>query len=68
MKLKVNGSERALPDGTTVAGLVSIEDLPGSGGGVAVAVDAEVIPRTAWEDTKLSEGQRVELLAAIQGG
>jgi thiamine biosynthesis protein ThiS len=33
-----------------------------------VAVDAEVVPRSAWERTALSEGQRVEILAAIQGG
>ena len=37
-------------------------------GGVAVAVDAAVVPRSAWDDTRLEAGQRVELLAAMQGG
>ena len=67
MKLVVNGTERELADGTTVAELVASEGAA-SGRGVAVAVDAEVIPRSAWQDERLAEGQRVELLAAIQGG
>ena len=43
-------------------------DLPASGRGVAVAVDAEVVPRTEWETHELTEGARVEVLRAIQGG
>jgi sulfur carrier protein len=35
---------------------------------VAVAVDAEVVPRGEWETTKLDDGARVEVLRAIQGG
>jgi sulfur carrier protein len=38
------------------------------GRGVAVAVDAEVVPRSAWDEVELVDGQRVEILAAIQGG
>ncbi|MEX0992785.1 MAG: sulfur carrier protein ThiS [Solirubrobacterales bacterium] len=68
MKVILNGVERELAEGTTVADLVSVEDLPAAGRGVAVAVDAEVVPRGAWEDTELNDGQSVELLAAIQGG
>jgi sulfur carrier protein len=67
VKVVVNGEERDLRPGTTVAQLV--ESAPGAAGrGVAVAVDAEVVPRSAWATTRLSEGQRVELLAPIQGG
>jgi thiamine biosynthesis protein ThiS len=33
-----------------------------------VAVDAEVVPRTQWERRELHEGERVEVLHAIQGG
>ncbi|HEU4981012.1 MAG TPA: sulfur carrier protein ThiS, partial [Solirubrobacterales bacterium] len=36
--------------------------------GVAVAVDGEVVPRSEWDRTALAEGQRIEVLAAIQGG
>ena len=34
----------------------------------AVAVDGEVIPRAQWEVFRLSEGARVEVLSAMQGG
>jgi len=38
------------------------------GRGVAVAVDAEIVPRSDWETFVLADGQRVEVLGAIQGG
>ncbi|MGB6426233.1 MAG: sulfur carrier protein ThiS [Solirubrobacterales bacterium] len=36
--------------------------------GVAVAVDGEVVPRADLDSTPLADGQRVEIVAAIQGG
>ena len=35
---------------------------------MAVAIDGEVVPRSEWNRTSLREGQKVEVLAAIQGG
>jgi sulfur carrier protein len=69
MRLIVNGEARELPDASTVAELVA-EEAPdlASGRGVAVAVDAEIVPRSEWALTRLEPGQRVELLAAMQGG
>ena len=68
MKVLLNGSEAELADGATVQAAVASLDLPASGRGVAVAVDAEVVPRTQWETHELQEGARVEILRAIQGG
>ena len=34
----------------------------------ALAAAPMFVPRSAWDDTMLSEGQRVELVAAMQGG
>jgi sulfur carrier protein len=67
MRVFVNGEQRSVPEGATVAALVA-ESAPAGERGVAVAVDAEVVPRSEWDETLLSEGQRVEILAAIQGG
>jgi sulfur carrier protein len=64
----LNGDEAMLDDGATVAAAVASLDLPASGRGVAVAVDAEVVPRGEWARTELHEGARVEILRAIQGG
>jgi sulfur carrier protein len=67
VKVVVNGAETQLDDGATVAVLVDTLDVPG-GRGVAVAVDAEVVPRGEWEARTLADGDRVEVLRAIQGG
>jgi sulfur carrier protein len=67
VKVIVNGSETELPKGATVAALIDRLEVPG-GRGVAVAVDAEVVPRGEWERHALGEGDRVEVLRAIQGG
>jgi sulfur carrier protein len=68
MKVVLNGSPAELEAGATVRSALDSLDLPGAGRGVAVAVDAEVVPRGQWDATKLHEGARVEILRAIQGG
>ena len=68
MTVVVNGQARELPRGTTVSGLLEALDVPGGASGVAVAVDAAVVPRGDWDSTELEEGARVEVLRAIQGG
>lgn len=68
MLVVVNGERRELAAGTTLAGLVaSLADAP-EGRGVAVALDGEVVPRGQWQRTEVSEGARVEVVAAVQGG
>jgi sulfur carrier protein len=64
----LNGAETELSDGATVAVALAALDLPGAGRGVAVAVDAEVVPRGEWPAHELHDGARVEVLHAIQGG
>lgn len=66
MTLTVNGESRELAPHTTVADLV--QDLGCGTAGVAVAVNAEVIPRSYWDTTELHEHDGVEVLIAMQGG
>jgi sulfur carrier protein len=68
MKVLVNGDETELAEGATVQAAVEALELPAAGRGVAVAVDAEVVPRTRWHAHALTEGARIEVLRAIQGG
>ena len=68
MRVVLNGNPAELEEGATVQAAVDTLDLPASGRGVAVAVDAEVVPRTEWDSHELQEGARVEVLRAIQGG
>ncbi|WP_433267744.1 sulfur carrier protein ThiS [Actinosynnema sp. CS-041913] len=66
MKARVNGEERELADGSTVASVLDLLGAPASG--VAVALDGEVVPRAAWHSTPVSDGSAVEVLTAVQGG
>jgi sulfur carrier protein len=68
MRVVVNGEDRALQAGATVADVVRTLDLPSDARGVAVALDGEVVTRGAWATTMLGEGARVEVLGAIGGG
>jgi sulfur carrier protein len=68
MNVLVNGRAAELPDGATIATVVQALELPAAGRGVAVAVDAEVVPRGAWDRTALAEGAKVEVVHAVQGG
>jgi sulfur carrier protein len=68
MKVLLNGESAEFVDGTTVKTAVESLDLPAAARGVAVAVDAEVVPRGQWDATQLHDGARVEILRAIQGG
>ena len=68
MRLMLNGEPRELGDGATVKQAVEASGADASGRGVAVAVDGEVVPHGDWSSTELREGQRVEVLQAVQGG
>ena len=64
--IRVNGEARE-GGGETVAELLATLGLP-SHRGVAVAVDAEVVPRGEWPARVVPDGSRVEVLSAMQGG
>jgi sulfur carrier protein len=68
LTVSVNGQSRELDEGATVATVVAALGAERSRRGVAVAVEAEVVPRAQWERRELREGERVEVLTAIQGG
>lgn len=67
ISLSVNGADRDLAAGTTIADLVS--DVAGDDRGVAVAVDGVVLPRDKWDATVGDLGaSAVDILNAVQGG
>jgi sulfur carrier protein len=65
MKVIVNDEAVDVDEQTTVAGLLHRLGFPDRG--IAVAVDWSVIPRSQW-DTALSDGAKVEVVTAVQGG
>ncbi|QIQ07167.1 sulfur carrier protein ThiS [Streptomyces liangshanensis] len=66
MTISVNGEPRAIGAATTLDALVAT--LTPAPSGVAAAVNETVVPRTRWSGTLLGEGDRVEVLTAVQGG
>jgi thiazole synthase len=67
MRIELNGRPHELAGGATLADAVAAAGAEDSRG-VAVALNAEVVPRSEWNATPLAEGSKVEVLAAIQGG
>lgn len=66
VRLAVNGESRSVPAGTTLDLVVAeLSDAPS---GVAAAVNDAVVPRGRWAATRLHDGDRVEVLTAVQGG
>ena len=68
MRVVLNGERRELAADATVREAVTASGAPREGRGVAVALDGEVVPRGRWDEVELREGQRVEVVQAVQGG
>ncbi|MEV3990753.1 sulfur carrier protein ThiS [Streptomyces sp. NPDC049837] len=66
MNVSVNGEARQLAGPTTLDALVAT--LTTAPSGVAAAVNETVVPRSQWPGTLLGDGDRVEVLTAVQGG
>ena len=66
MNIVVNGTERVVDAGVTLARL--LEQLGLDPKGLAAAVNAEVVPRPHYADRVLRAGDRVELVRAVGGG
>jgi sulfur carrier protein len=61
----VNDERVQVDEHITVAALLSRLGFPNRG--VAVALDFSVLPRSGW-NTTLSDGARLEVVTAVQGG
>lgn len=77
MKLTINGTDRTIT-ATTVQKILE-EELKltltpegtaenGSKLGIAVALNDTVVPRSQWHSRKPVEGDRLEIITAVQGG
>lgn len=65
MMILVNEKPVEVAEPTTVAALLATLGYPDRG--IAVAMDAAVLPRSDWART-LSDGARLEVVTAVQGG
>ncbi|MEM1383555.1 MAG: sulfur carrier protein ThiS [Pseudomonadota bacterium] len=65
MKIELNGQQTELAAATLDQAL---EELGYSGAVVATAVNGDFVPRGARTETLLSDGDRLEVIAPLQGG
>lgn len=67
MTLTINGKEQEFACVTpSVAEVMRACGFPERG--IAVAVDNRVVRRSAWEETRVSEGQSLTVIKAVCGG
>jgi sulfur carrier protein len=66
MDVFVNGERHALPEGSTVSQLI---DALGLGERrLAVEINHEIVPRSAYPRYPVKDGDRIEIVRAIGGG
>ena len=66
MTLTINGEPRSFAGLADVAGLVRALGLDGRK--VAVERNLEIVPRSAYGETPLTDGDRIEIVHFIGGG
>lgn len=66
MTLTVNGEPRRVSDGLTLSQLVA--ELGLHKNPIAVELNRAVVPRDRHADTRLAEGDRLEIVTLVGGG
>ncbi|MDN6322769.1 MAG: sulfur carrier protein ThiS [Halomonas sp.] len=66
IQIRLNGEPHTLSSGLTAADLV--EQLGLGGRRIAVEINEEIVPRSQHADTRLVDGDHVEVVHAIGGG
>lgn len=68
MNLLLNGESKRFDDIATLADLLRALGFEPERPGVAIALNGRVVLRRDLVSTPLSEGDRVEIIQAVQGG
>jgi len=78
IQVQLNGQPASFPEASTVRDVIAahtgkmITDqgraADGTRLGVAIAVDGDVVPRSAWARRALAAEARIDLVTAAQGG
>jgi len=66
-QIRVNGQDELL-EVATLAALLQEKAVDTGKRGIAVAVNGAIVPRTAWAQTTLRAGDRIEIVRVLQGG
>lgn len=66
MRLQINGDKKEFAGELTLADLVA--QLGMKGDRVAIELNREIVSRTQWAETRLTEGDKLEIVHFVGGG
>lgn len=66
MLVQVNGQQRDVPDGCTMAALVDMLKLEPKW--IAVERNKRIVPRKSFGDTPVADGDVIEIVTLVGGG
>lgn len=66
IELSINGMPRQFPEVLNMAQLIDQLDLAGKR--VAIERNGEIIPRSKFNETALTHGDKLEIVVAVGGG
>lgn len=67
MKVYLNDKETTIDNQSTIVDLLQRHKISDTGG-MAIAVNAVVVPKTTWENHTLSDQDKITLITATAGG
>ena len=66
MQIRLNGVEREVEAGTTIAAL--IDTITTDRSRVAVERNRAIAPRATWDDAVVADGDEIEVVTLVGGG
>lgn len=67
MRIRLNGNDHTTT-AATVRELLQEQDIDGELRGVAVALNDNVVSRSGWDSTRISDGDTIEIVKPFRGG
>jgi len=68
VEIRINGKRSAVDATATVADVVRQYGVDEDASGVAIAVNDTVVPKREWATRRITAGDVVEIIRAVQGG
>ncbi|HSE32515.1 MAG TPA: sulfur carrier protein ThiS [Pyrinomonadaceae bacterium] len=66
MRVYLNGDSKDIAESSTLLDLVKELDLPSTR--IAIELNRNVVRRRVWEETRLNENDRIEIVHFVGGG
>jgi thiamine biosynthesis protein ThiS len=64
--IQVNGERRETAAGMSVTGLLA--ELGLNAGRLAIEYNLQILPKAKWEQTKIADGDKLEIVQFVGGG